>query len=264
MCKLNFVLAVILFLAMVCLAQQAVQTQSSASHTLSAVEVDQLKAKAQSGDAAAQLNLGKAYEEGNSVPQSDEQAVKWYRAAAERGNASAENDLGLMFMLGNGVEKDKVEAVRWYKKAAKQENPNAMFNLGAAYYNADGGTSNLLTAYAWFLLAANFHSQSGIDAVKHMKEEAGSLESAALEEVGDMYKKGDDLPKNPDEAINWYHRAAGSGPAGVQMKLADLLFHAPNAAANYGEIHNLCERAAALNSPQGSYCLGSCTLTDGE
>ncbi|MFZ3339776.1 MAG: tetratricopeptide repeat protein [Terriglobales bacterium] len=119
--------------------------------TMSAAEVNELQAKAQAGDALAQLKLGKAYGEGNGVPQSDARALKWYRAAAEQGNAAAQNDVGIMFRLGRGVDQDKKEAVEWFRKAAKQENANALFNLGTAYYNGDGVAIDDTAAYAWFL-----------------------------------------------------------------------------------------------------------------
>ncbi len=247
----------VLFLALSYFTQRAVaQTQLPSSSPVSAAEIARLQNDAQSGDATAEIKLGKAYEDGNGVPQSDNLAVKWYRVAAEQGNSTAQNSLGLMFRLGRGVEQDKLEAVSWYKKAAKQENSNAMFNLGAAYYNGDGVTSNELTAYAWFLLAQNLHNQSAIDAVKHMKEEAGILEPDALEKIGDMYQKGDDLPRSSAKAIDWYRRAAPNGSARLQMKLAILLSDDPDATAHYAEVHSLCEAAAKLKFAPGAYCMG--------
>lgn len=99
---------------------------------LSASEISQLKAKAKSGDAEAQLSLGMAYEKGNGVPQNDAAAADWYRKAAEQGNAAAQNNLGVMHRMGSGVSKDMAEAIKWYRKAARQKNANAMFNLGTA------------------------------------------------------------------------------------------------------------------------------------
>lgn len=255
--KSNFASAVILSLAMMCLVQEAVaEAQSSTSGPLSPVEVNQLQEKAQSGDPAAQLNLGKAYENGNGVPQSDKQAVKWYRAAAEQGNATAQNNLGLMFRTGRGVEQDKEEAVKWYRKSARQEDPNAMFNMGASYYNGDGISIDDAAAYAWFLLAQKFGSQPAADATKRMKEEPRTLQSEAFEKIGDMYQKGDDLPQSSVEAVNWYRKAAEDGAAPVQIKLASLLLQGQNATSNYGEAHRLCEKAAGLHFPPGSYCMG--------
>jgi len=257
MCKPDWVPCVFLFLSTICAVQEAVtQAQPTLSNPLSPVEVSQLQTNAQAGDSAAQLKLGKAYEDGNGIPQSDNQAVKWYRAAAEQGNAAAQNDLGRMFRLGRGVEQDKAEAVNWYRKAAKQENPNALFNLGAAYYNGDGVDTNIVAAYGWFLLAQKFGSHPGADASERMKEEALMVQSEAFEKVGDMYQKGDDLPQSSSKAIDWYRKAAENGGGRVQIKLANLLLDGPNATSNFGEVHGLCEKAANLHFSPGAYCMG--------
>jgi TPR repeat protein len=219
-------------------------------------EVAQLKAKAEEGNPDAQVSLARAYEVGNGVPKSDQQAVKWYRAAAEQGNAKAQNSLALMYRSGRGVNQDKAEAVSWYRKAARQKDPSAMFNLGTAYYNGDGVGVDDVAAFAWFLLAQDFGSGPAVDAIKRMTEEARSLQTNAFEKIGDMYQKGDDLPKSYNDAVNWYRKAAENGEAGVQVKLANLLLHDTTGTPNYAEVHRLCEKAAKQNSPTGAYCVG--------
>jgi len=255
--KSERVSSIILFLCAICFIQEAVtQAQSLASKPLSLVEINQLQTKAQAGDSVAQLSLGKAYEDGDGVPQSDDQAVRWYRAAPEQGNAAAQNNLGLMFRVGHGVEQSKLEAVNWYRKAARQGNPGAAFNLGTSYYNGDGVGVNLTTAYAWFLLAQKFGSQPAADATKRMAEEAPTLQSDAFEKIGDLYQKGDDLPQSSTEAVNWYRKAVDEGAPGAQIKLASLLLQGQNASSSYGEVHRLCEKAAALHSSYAAYCMG--------
>jgi uncharacterized protein len=235
-----------------CLSWLSARPQSAAS----AEEVAQLRAKAESGDAEAQLQLGRAYDDGNGVPQSDSEAVKWYRAAAEQGNATAQDELAVMYRSGRGVEKDKVAAVKWYKKAARQKNPTAMFNPGTAYYNGDGVSIDDVSAYAWFSLAQDFGSQPAIDAVRRMKEEKGNLEAAAFERVGDMFAKGDHLPQSYSDATRWYRKAVESGSSPAQMKLVSLLLQGPSADSNYPEARSLRESAAASRSAAGVYCLG--------
>ena len=250
-------------LGVMCLIPPAIaQVQPSSTSALSPEEITQLEAKAKEGDASAQLSLGRAYDSGKGVPQNDQQAVKWYRAAAEQGNATAQDSLGVMFSSGRGVERDKAQAVQWYRRAARQKNPTAMFNLGTAYYNGDGVGVNYVAAYAWFLLAQDLGNQSAVEAVKHMKEEKGSFEGAAMERIGDMYAQGgDDLPRSPADAIEWYRRSAAednSTPvqiASVQMKLASLLLQ-PGVDSLYPEVHRLCEKAASQRYPAGLFCMG--------
>ncbi len=60
------------------------------------------------------------------------------RAKAESGNADAQNDLGWMLDTGDGVPEDDAEAVKWYRKAAEQNHAVAQCNLGYAYANGEG------------------------------------------------------------------------------------------------------------------------------
>ena len=257
MCKSDIRSCLVLFLLeIICLGgQSSTQVQSSSTNPLSADEISQLQIRAQAGDPTAQLDLGKAYDDGNGVPHSDIQAVKWYRAAAEQGNATAQNNLGLMFRIGRGVEQDKVEALKWYHKAAKQKNPNAMFNLGTAYYNGDGIPINDVNAYAWFLLGQGVGNQSADAAVGRMKGEARDLPSA-FEKIGDMYERSDELPQSSREAVDWYRKAAENGAAPVQIKLAALLLEGQGGTPDYAEVHGLCEKAAKIHFPPAAYCMG--------
>uniref|UniRef100_A0A914VL89 Uncharacterized protein n=1 Tax=Plectus sambesii TaxID=2011161 RepID=A0A914VL89_9BILA len=59
-----------------------------------------------------QNNLGFMYKNGRGVPQSDEEAVKWYRKSAEQGEASAQYNLGWMYEIGHGVPQSDEEAVK--------------------------------------------------------------------------------------------------------------------------------------------------------
>jgi uncharacterized protein len=251
------VLSILLFLSLICVVLQAgAQVQSPSSNHLAPREIDQLLARAKAGDRDAQLDIGRAYGDGIGVPQSDSLAMKWYRAAAEQGNATAQNNVGLMFRSGRGAEENKLEAIKWYRKAAKQGNPNAMFNLGTVYYNGDGVNVDDIAAYAWFLLAQKVGSMAATDAAKRMKEEAGRQENSAFERIGDMYQKGDDLPQNTSEAINWYRKAAENGEARMQIKLVNLLFQNQSMTPTYVEIHQLCEKAASSHFAPGVYCMG--------
>jgi TPR repeat protein len=220
---------------------------------LSVAEISELQKRADSGDAAAQFALGKAYVSGDGVPQRTDQAAIWYRKAAEQGNANAQNALGVLYWLADGVEKDKNQAVQWYRKAARQGNANAMFNLGAAYYNGEGVGVNSTLAYAWFLLSSEAGSPSGQDAAKRSQGEYGpaAYDDACLA-VGDMYEKGEDLPRDYRLAAAWYRKAGERGHNQAQISLALLSI----AAKDYGEARRWCERAAKGKYSPAYFCLG--------
>jgi len=226
------------------------------SPPLSAVEIHQLQAKAEAGDASAQSALGKAFQDGNGVPQNDTLAVKWFRKAADQGDAAAENNLGIMYRMGEGVARDKEEAVRWYVKAAKLGNAKAMFNLGAAYYNGDGVGVDDVASFAWFLLAQEAGDPAADEALRRAVSEKEAAPSAAYVKVGQMYETGDELPNNPVEALKWYRKAADTGDAETSLKVAKLLL-APGRTPtpeDYAEARKRCEDAAQQN-PSGAYCV---------
>ncbi len=137
--------------------------------------------------ARAQKNLGICYDKGEGVTKDQVEAVKWFRKAAEQNYADAQNDLGASFYNGEGVAKDQVEAVKWFRKAAEQNFAKAQFNLNVCYYNGEGVAKDYVEAYKWLLLAAR---QGDEDAKKNMTE----LESKLTpEQIADGQKRARDF-----------------------------------------------------------------------
>ena len=62
----------------------------------------------------AQNELGRMYQEGRGVPQSDTEAIKWYRKAAEQGLGRSQNNLGWMYKSGRAVSPDMETAYMWF------------------------------------------------------------------------------------------------------------------------------------------------------
>src|SRR5207247_7661657 len=75
-----------------------------------AADVLAILANAETGDAVAQNALGDAYAKAEGVPQSFQDAFKWYRSSAEQGLADAQYNLGLLYETGQGVTRDEAEA----------------------------------------------------------------------------------------------------------------------------------------------------------
>lgn len=231
------------------------QTESRTKLTVS--DISHLQAKAEGGDAAAQLALGVAYDEGNGVLQSDALAAKWFRKAADQGNAEAQNALGVMYRVGLGVERNKEEALKWYRKAARQKNANAMFNLGAAYYNGDGVAIDDSAAYAWFLLAREGGSKNAGDAVSRAESELRPWAiDDGLKKIAVMYDKGDELPQDLRESAKWYQKAAERGDPEAQIATATVLLNGKGIPQDYGGARHWCEQAAKHGYDSGRYCLG--------
>ena len=82
---------------------------------------DTLRARAEQGDAEAQVNLGFRYATGEGVPQDAADAVRWFRLAADQGHAEAMTNLGAMYSQGRGVVQDYVQSHMWRNLAASRQ-----------------------------------------------------------------------------------------------------------------------------------------------
>ena len=100
---------------------------SSAHAGMTPAEVkafNDIKAKAENGDASAQSYLGFYYNNGLGVAKNNVQAVYWFRKAAAQGDTYAEYILGMRYAIGDGVAKDVIEAYAYLSLAGKTDNAN--------------------------------------------------------------------------------------------------------------------------------------------
>jgi hypothetical protein len=110
---------------------------------------------ADQGVAGAQIALGELYEAGQGVPRDEKEAAQWYRKAADQGNAAGQYALAVMYLMGSGVTKDDSEALKWYRASAAQGYTLALFHLGMRYKKGQGVTADPVEAYKWLTLAAD-------------------------------------------------------------------------------------------------------------
>ena len=140
-------------------AEEAVETEKTI----------QERAEADDIDAEAQYELGARYVNGQGVPESYAEAVKWWRKAAEQGHALAQSALGDMYCIGEGVPESYAEAVKWYRKAAEQGDAVGQYNLGAMYSLGAGVQKDMAQATKWIRKAAE---QGHLDAKEWLKKNA--------------------------------------------------------------------------------------------
>ena len=110
---------------------------------------------AEDGDARSQFLFGVMCQHGRGVPQSDGEALKWFRLAANQGLPEAQFILAVMLQNGRGGECDSAEAARWYRKAADRGHAAAQFALGILYESGQGVQQNPEQATVWFRKAAD-------------------------------------------------------------------------------------------------------------
>jgi TPR repeat protein len=123
-----------------------------------------LLAKANSGDAAAQVVVGEQYAQAAAndhdkaqMAADYQQELAWYRKAADQNNISGEMHLAALYRDGGGktIPRDMEQAATWYRRAADKGDPTAQGTLGVLYSMGQGVPHSDVEAYFWFDLAAS-------------------------------------------------------------------------------------------------------------
>ena len=102
-----------------CSQSQDPVTAPSASPPPKDSALDTLKKAASAGDAKAQMDLVKRFDQGDGVPKNLTTAFEWLLKAAEGGNAAAMYEVANRLAKGQGVQRDAEKAKLWWKKAAE-------------------------------------------------------------------------------------------------------------------------------------------------
>jgi uncharacterized protein len=108
---------------------------------------------AEAGSAAAQNELGLAFETGRGSAPDYGEALKWYRLAANQGDPLGLTRLGSMLQKGRGLPPDYGTALRLFRQAAAQGYAPAMTELGGMYEKGEGAPRDYAAAAKWYLEA---------------------------------------------------------------------------------------------------------------
>lgn len=153
-------------------------------------ELEQLKIKAESGDASAQNDLAIRYAYGEGIATNIDLAVYWWRKAAEKGDVLSQYHLGIIYgdeKLGADYHN---EAFRWYRMAAERCFVAAQLALGDLLAHDAAGLENtdlmLKEAASWYAKAANQGDWQG------------------QWKLGTMYEAGRGVKHDLIEAYKWY------------------------------------------------------------
>ena len=238
--------------------------------------VADIRAKAQNGDAIAQLLLGCCYSKGQGVVKDEVEAVKWFRKAAEQNLREAQHNLGCCYAEGQGVTKDYVEAVSWYRKAAEQDDSWAESNLGYCYESGQGVATDKVEAVNWYRKAAQHNeavaqynlglccvkgqgvAKNDVEAVKWFRKAAEQNHAGAQYNLGFCYAKGQGVPADEVEAVKWYRKAAEQNDAWAESNLGYCYESGQGVAKDEVEAVNWYREAAERNNAVAQYNLGSC------
>lgn len=151
--------------------------------------LEQVRQRAQKGDAKAQFSLGCAYHKGVEVPKSYSMAAKWIKRAADQGNMSAQFTMGCMYWRGMGVSRSREESEKYYRMAAEQGDTEAQFSLADSLFRHN----QIADAFPWFRKA----SENG--------------HGLAQVRLAEMYERGQGIPADISQSHAWFVIAAQNG-----------------------------------------------------
>ena len=92
-----------------------------------------LIARAKSGYAESEAELGRLLRDSQAGPQSLADAAAWFQRASDHGSMRAAYDLAVQYIRGQGVPKDLGQGVKLIRKSAEGGYAEAQASLGGAY-----------------------------------------------------------------------------------------------------------------------------------
>jgi len=195
--KIKFLVAIL------CLLLLAGRTSWAADKTA----FNDLLARAQQGDTAAQASLACRYRDGSGIAPDNGLALQWAHRAADHGNAQAMDFLGFAYLTGRGAERN-VDIAFGYFHAAAGACARGAFNLGQCYFGAQGVEQNIPRALeAW-------------------NQAAAMGDGRAAAEAAMVYLSGEGVPANPAAALRLAQRAAELGDGSGLVVLGEIEFQA--------------------------------------
>jgi len=197
---------------------------------------------AAAGNAEAELQLGGCYHYGLGTTQDFSMAAKYFRLSADQTNFVAMKSLGYLLMHGYGVKTNETEAEYWFLRAANEGgNRRAMYNLGVIYSLKYPDTNAMAEAFKWMnqsaelgdALAAqelaNFYyrgwggTETNLASYHYWRLKAATLGATDSQFfMGQFYRLGDGVPKDPQTSLAWYGKAAAKNHPEA---LYDLALH---------------------------------------
>lgn len=217
---------------------------SEANNKITHVQsVDELTAKAKSGNAEAQYELGLRYASGEGVAMDRGLALKFYAAAAAQGLPIAECQLSRYYNGQTGEALDLDRAFKYTQIAAEHGFGPAQLDLGFLLYNGNARVpKNLPLSFRWF----NKTAESGAVAAKRM--------------LGDFYKSGlGGAKQDYVKAFNLYRQTATTQDQCAPKSQFELYFSYESGHGvrkNLGTAINWLIKAAEAGNPRAQYTLG--------
>lgn len=234
--------------------------------------IRELRAAADRGESEAMVELARAYDEGEGVPESARTAYRWYLRAAETGNVDGMYAVGSSLLEGDGIEADPGAGVPWLERAAAFDHGLAWWRLALCSADGTGRPRDVAGALAtartgWertheplcAALVADLYDEELADDAHaltwyRLAAEAGDADSMVI--LGYRYRFGEGVTQDLDQAVHWYRRAAAQDHELALSNLAVCYENAEGVARDPEEAFRLRARAAELGHEGSAIWLG--------
>lgn len=132
-------------------------TMAMAQTSSPAASIDPaLTAKAEAGEAQAEMAVGEAYAKATGRAQDCKTAAEWFARPAAKGRMEAILRLAALYRDGcRNLPRNPAASAIWYKKAAEAGDVGAQGTLGTLYSFGQGVAQDYKEAYFWLDLAAH-------------------------------------------------------------------------------------------------------------
>lgn len=197
-----------------------------------------LRAAAEQGDMAAQLDLAERLESGDGLLQNYARAAEWYARAAGEGSLDAANRLGRLYHSGLGVPRDLPRALDLLERAAAGGQADHLHDLALVLESTAPDDETLSRAADLYRQAADL-----------------GHEDAAVS-LGVLLQNGTGVPQDFTEAAALYRRAAERGHPRALNNLGLLYVRGDGLQQDYSRAAELFKAAADLGLSEAMTNLG--------
>lgn len=121
-----------------------------------------------------------------------------------RDDAEARYWLGTLLLRGEGIRENRAGAAKLYGEAAAKKFPPAMRDYGLMQ------------------LAGIAVPQNKVAGLELLRAAADAFDYIAMDNLGDVYFRGEHVPKDRVEALKWYNLAYGNAAAQKAEDAADF------------------------------------------
>jgi TPR repeat protein len=238
---------------------------------------------ADTGNAEAELQLGGCYHYGLGTTQDFSMAAKYFRLSADQTNYVAMKSLGYLLMNGYGAKTNVAEAEHWLMRAANEGgNRRAMYDLGVIYSLKYPDTNAMVEGFKWMnqsaelgdALAAqelaNFYyrgwggTETNLASYHYWRLKAATLGATDSQFfMGQAYRLGDGVLKDPETSLAWYGKAEAKNHPGALYDLALHYLEDKTNRASLQMAHEFMVRAAQMGHREAQLqCALSCFRGD--